>query len=403
MAEILQPVKLVHVTTVPETLFFLVGQVARAKAMGMEIHAVSSPGEMLNKFGEQESVQVHAVDMPRRITPINDLRAVWAIRRVLRSIQPHVVHAHTPKGGLLAIIAAWLENVPIRIYHIHGLPLTTATGYKRVILRNTERTSCGLATRVISVSNSIRDVVLNEGLCPRDSITVLRGGSINGIDADEKFNPKNQGQHVRQETRAKYGIPDSATVIGFIGRIVRDKGLIELTQAWRWLREQHKDLHMLIIGPWEPQDPVPVDVEQTLRNDPRIHLVGMDWNTPPLYAAMDIVVLPTYREGFPTVPLEAAAMELPIVATRVPGCIDAVQDGITGILVPAKDADALCTAIDVYISNPDLRAAHGHAARERVLRDYKREDIWDAVCNEYARLLDEAGIPLHFDTANTER
>jgi len=382
---------LLHVTTVPETLQFLSGQIGHMKRVGFDVQALSSPGDYLEQFGRREGIAVHGVDMPRRITPLGDLRAVARIRRLLCRVRPTIIHGHTPKGGLLAMLGGWLARVPVRIYHIHGLPLMTARGGKRALLRLTERVSCALAHQVLCVSESVREVVVSEGLCPAEKIKVLGSGSINGVDAEGIFNPARLPADGRETVRRRYGIPHNAVVAGFVGRIVRDKGMVELAEAWRTLREELPDLHLLLVGPFEPQDAVPADVEALLRNDPRIHLLGLNWDTPPLYAAMDLVLLPTYREGFPVSPLEAAAMQLPIVATRVAGCVDAVVDGVTGTLVPARDARSLAEAIRSYVRDPDLRNRHGGAARQRVQRQFRPEALWQAQYQEYVRLLRSHG------------
>ncbi len=389
MAEYPQIVKLLHITTVSETLGFLTGQVRYMKLMGFEVHALSSPGEFLLKFSDREQVNVHAVEMPRRITPVQDLFSIFQIWQYLRQIEPQIVHASTPKGGLLGTIGAWLAGSPVRIYHIRGLPFMTASGFKRLLLWWSEKVACLLAHQVYCVSHSIREVAISEGLCPASKIKVLLGGSSNGVDATSRFNPDHIGAHVREEIRRKYGIPNDAVVVGFVGRIVRDKGIAELIGAWETLRQEFPMLHLLIVGPFEPQDPVPQDVEHLLRGDSRIHLAGMDWDTPPLYTAMDILTLPTYREGFPNTPLEAAAMQLPVVATLIPGCIDAVQDDVTGILVPPRDAQALAKAIRTYLHDPELRQQHGQAGRDRVLREFRQEAIWEAFYQEYVKLLAE--------------
>lgn len=382
-----------HITTVPMSLGFLRGQTGFVAARGFEVTAVSSPGDELEAFGRRESVAVRAVEMPRRITPLHDLRAVNGLRRVLREVRPQIVHAHTPKGGLLGMIAATLSRVPVRIYHMRGLALMGATGRRRRLLYLTEWLSCRLAHSVLCVSHSIREIAIAEGLCPPEKIRVLAGGSGQGVDAEGRFDPRNLPPDARAETRARCGIPDAAVVLGFVGRIVRDKGIVELEEAWRALRGEFPELHMLLVGPFEPQDPVPAEVEERLRGDPRVHLVGMDRETPLYYAAMDLVVLPTYREGFPNVPLEAASMQRAVVATRIPGCTDAVEDGVTGTLVPPREAAPLAHAIRAYLSDPALRRRHGEAGRARVLRQFRREPIWEAIHQEYRRLLERAGCP----------
>jgi len=167
--------------------------------------------------------------------------------------------------------------------------------------------------------------------------------------------------------------------------------LIELTQAWRVLREECPSLHLLVAGPFESQDPIPSDVEATLRSDPRIHLAGTVHDMPNIYRTLDLLVLPTYREGFPASLLEAAAMELPVVATRIPGCVDAVRDGETGLLVQVHDAEALTAAIRTYLDDPALRRRHGLNGRLRALRDFDPEVMRDALFQEYLRLLSERG------------
>src|ERR1043166_8688432 len=203
--------------------------------------------------------------MARRITPLRDLAALWRMRRILRSIKPDIVHGHTPKGGLLAMMGAWWCGVPVRIYHVHGLPMVTATGMKRRLLRLAEKTSCRLATQVLCVSESVRDVVIAEGLCPPEKIKVLLNGTIDGIDGEHTFNPDLVDANARYDIRQLHGIPADAAVIGFAGRIVRDKGVIELTQAWQKLRVEFPTAHLLVVGPFEEHDPLPADIERFLR------------------------------------------------------------------------------------------------------------------------------------------
>jgi glycosyltransferase involved in cell wall biosynthesis len=222
---------------------------------------------------------------------------------------------------------------------------------------------------------------------------VLVNGSVNGVDAAERFNPDFLKLH-RSIAREMHNIPAEASVVGFIGRRVRDKGIIELAAAWNRIRETYPNAYLLVVGPTEPQDPVPAATEQLLQRDSRVRMAGFVDDILLAYAAMDIFVLPTYREGFPVSLLEAAAVELPAVATKVPGCVDAILDGITGTLVPAFDEEALSDAIRRYLDQPELRTQHGRAARERVMREFKPEPILEAAYQECIRLLVEKRLPL---------
>ena len=398
MAEDTNNIKLLHITTVPQSLAFLHGQIGYMKARDMDVQALASPGELLASFAQREQIKVHPIEMPRRITPLQDIIAIIRLLLVLWRVGPHIVHAHTPKGGLLGMIAAWLARVPIRIYQIHGLPLMTATGHKRILLRWSERVACFCAHQVLCVSHSIRAVVVAEGFCPAEKIKVLHNGTINGIDAKGRFDPGTISPEVRQATRTKYGISTHALVVGFVGRIVRDKGLIELVDAWKVLCEEFPTLHLLIAGPFEPQDPIPRQTEHILRHTPRIHLAGQVDDIAPLYASMDVLAFPTYREGFGLAALEASAMNVPVVATRIPGCVEAVQEGVTGKLVPPRDTDALIDALRAYLMSPRMRHRHGTAGRERVLRCFQQEAIWAAMYQEYARLLSNHGFVTPADT-----
>jgi len=328
--------------------------------------------------------------MERRITPLRDLVALFRIWRILRTARPCVVHAHTPKAGLLGMVAAWLARVPVRIYHLHGLEHLNRTGLLRRLLRFTDRTACALANRVLCVSRSNREIAIADAICPAHKIRVLLNGSINGVDT-ERFSPPDAAS--RHAAREALGLSDQAFVVGFVGRVVREKGLVELADAWRVLRDEFPDLRLLIVGGHERQrDPVPQEVMERLASDRRVILRGQDWDTPRMYAAMDVLVLPTHREGFGVAALEAAAMGLPVIATRIPGCVDAVLDGVTGTLVPAHDAPSLAAAIRNYRTDPELRRLHGRAGRMRVLGQFRQEAMWRATADEYHALMAEHGL-----------
>ena len=385
------PVRVLRITTSPLALWSFFRNMTRfLGGQGFETVAVSSPGAKLDEFHAWAGVPVHAVEMKRRISPLRDLPALVRLWRLIRRYRPALVHAHTPKAGLLGMMAAWLALVKVRVYTIHGLPLMTRTGWQFHVLRLAETLACRLATSVYCVSASVRQVVLDLGICPEVKVRTLGYGSCSGVDL-HRFDPAVRGPAERARVRTQYGVPQDALLVGFIGRIVRDKGIRELAAAWQRLRVEFPNLHLLCCGEFEPQDPVPEEVRECLRSDPRVHFTdGFVADMPPVYAALDVCVLPTYREGLPTVALECAAMEIPLVATRIPGCIDAISDGVTGVLVEARSAEGLSSAIARLLRDPRLGKEMGRAAREFVRARFSEEIVFVSVLDEYRRLLRES-------------
>jgi glycosyltransferase involved in cell wall biosynthesis len=378
---------LVHITTIPATLHFLKGQPRyMAENLGLSTHAISSPGSDFEAFLAREpGVVPHEIPMERRIAPLRDWLGLVALTARLRRLRPSIVHTHTPKAGLLGALAARLARVPLVIHHIHGGVWLGASGFRRTVGRWTDRVTCALAHRVLCVSESVRERLVYEGLCPAEKVAVLCRGSINGVDAEGEFDPDRVAEQ-RAVVRQELGIPEHAVVVGFVGRLTPEKGIAELMAAWRELSPSKQDLHLLLVGEQDSVTPLPQGMLCEWRAGARVHMTGMTWDTPRLYAAMDLFVLPTYREGFPVVLLEAAAMGLPIIATRVPGCIDAVVEGRTGVLVPPRDVAGLTAALRGMVADPALRAALGSAARERVLREFQPRLLWQALASEYACL-----------------
>ena len=381
------PVKLVHLVTVPISLrTFFEGQIGYMKDSGLDVQAISSPGPLLDDFFDTEDIRVHAVRMSRSISPFKDFLALLSLCFLLAKIRPEILHAHTPKAGLLGMIAGWVTRVPVRIYHIRGLPLVTMKGPRQWLLKATERIACRLAHQVLCVSHSVRTVAIEENLCAPEKIAVLCAGSGNGVDAEHRFNPQRIGASARDQTRERLGIGKEEVTLGFIGRFARDKGFVELAEAWEALRSEFPKIHFLVIGGVDSRDPVPETLLDKLQNDPRVHFISQTKRIEEYYHSIDICVLPTYREGLPNVLLEAGAMECAVVSTQVPGCIDVVVDGETGLLVPARDSGALQSAIRKYLQSPELRAQHGKSARQRIVENFRQENIWSALRDEYQRL-----------------
>lgn len=376
---------LIHVTTVPGALRPLRGQLAHMRKQGYRVIATASPEPLLDEIGASEKIEVRPIKMAREIAPIQDLISLFQLMFLFLKLRPTIVHSHTPKAGMLAMIAAFVVRVPVRVYHIRGLRFVTIKGWKRTLLKTCEQIACGLAHHTLCVSHSVRQVALDNHLTSPNRIHTLLQGS-HGIDAEQHFNPAHLPPQTRQETREHWNIPQEATVVGFVGRLVNDKGIREFHSAWNQLKEDFPELHLLIVGFFEEGDPLPHELRQALEQEPRIHLTGKQFDTPPLFAAMDILCLPTYREGLPFVTLEAAAMNLPVVATDIPGCIDAVIHEQTGLLVNVADADSLAAGLRRYLASPELRQQHAQAGRQRVLKDFRPRDMWQATADFYQEL-----------------
>lgn len=384
---------LLHVVTVPWTLWaFFAGQIRHMKENGFEVAAVSSEGPQAGFVEQRDDIRVYRVPMQRRISPLADIIALFRLFRIIRRLRPTIVHGHTPKAGFLGMLAACFARAPVRIFTLHGLRGSQIKGIKGKIVEFSERLTCRLAHEVLAVSNSLCQEAIDRGLCSRDRIKVLANGSCNGIDAENRFNPEKYPKEVRTQMRRRYGIPEDALVLCYVGRIVRDKGIVELAEAWLRLRREFENLYLLMVGEFESGDDVGPEVSEVLKSDDRVCVTGFVYDMPEHYSAVDLVILPTYREGFGYTALEAAAMGLPVVATKVVGCVDAVEDGRTGILVPVKDAVALYEAIKGLLSDKSLRERLGQAGRQRALQRFAPDAIWGALHSEYVSLMRKRGV-----------
>jgi glycosyltransferase involved in cell wall biosynthesis len=373
--------RLLIAVTSPMSAGFFQGQLAWLREQGFDVHFLSAPGQPAQDIAGTQQAVFHPVPMERNISPWRDLRSLWRIIRVLRQVRPHLVNAGTPKAGMLVMLAAWLCRVPVRIYTVHGLRFETVTGPLLSMLITIERMVCACATQVLCVGPGLRGLVLKHRLCAAAKVTVPANGSANGIDLEAFHRPAwiDQGLALRRT----YAIPADAPIIGFVGRLVRDKGIAELTRAWRSLREKHPTAHLLIVGDVESGDPVSAADQAALRADTRVHITGFVSEVRPAYAAMQVLVLPTYREGLPTVLLEAGAMSLPAVASDIPGCRDVIIDGTTGTLVEVGDDQRLCQALACYLADASLRDRHAAAACLRIEQCFARSLVWCALGSIY--------------------
>lgn len=348
---------------------------------------VSSPGSDLEELGKRERLQTYAVTMRREVAPFADLVSLYRLWRLLARLRPTITNFGTPKAGLLGGIAAKLAAVPCRIYTIHGLRLETATGVKRLLLSATEKIACRCANRVICVSPSLRRRVIGLGLTTPERTLVLAQGSCDGVNV-EHYGPSAANQSAASSLRTTLHLPSGVPVVGFVGRFTRDKGMAELITAFDTLKTRIADLRLLLVGDFEDGDPVPQATRARIEHDPSIIQAGFVADAAPYYHLMDVLALPTYREGFPGAPLEAAAAGKAVVTTNATGAIDSVVDGVTGLIIPAGDSRALAEAMERLLGDSELRQRMGAAGRERVIREFRQESVVDALIDEYRSLLE---------------
>jgi len=374
-------------TTVPGSLPpFFKGQLAWLESQGLRVHTISAPGPELRWVSEAEQVRPHAVPMNRSISPLQDLVALWRLVRLYRRCRFTMVHAFTPKGGFLGMLAATIARCPVRLFTIWGLAPEAGTFRVRLMLL-ADKLSCALADKVVVECPSIAELAVAKGLCPREKLVVTPAWSTCSLDlrmADLRDLPESRGAARRQ-----WGLPTDALVIGFVGRVVRDKGVHELMDAFETLAAEFPQLHLLIVGARETEDALGPEVLRQIDQHPRIHCTGFQEDVRPLLSAMDLLVHPSYREGLPAAPLEAAARGLPVVATRIPGCVDAVQDGVSGLLVAPRNSRELAATVRQYLLDPELRRRHGENGRALILERYDRRTAWAALLDLYRQCLAE--------------
>lgn len=386
--------KLIRITTVPISLDKLLGDQLRFMNQYFEVTAISADEKELKRVAEKYGVKHFHVEMTRKITPLKDLAAIWKLYRFLRKEKPEMIHTHTPKAGLVGLMAGYLAQVPVRMHTVAGLPLLETAGIKRKVLNRVEWFTCRLATQVYPNSFGLKDIIIKEKISGPKKLKVIGNGSSNGININY-FDDSKISESEKQQLRSKLGISERDFVFIFVGRLVKDKGINELVAAFKNLNlNLNLNLKLMLVGPFEEDlDPLLPETVEEIKTNANIFCVGFQQDVRPYFAVSDALVFPSYREGFPNVVLQAGAMGLPSIVTDINGCNEIVEDQKNGLIIPPKDEKALEKSMLKMVSDHKLYQMLQINARENIISKYSQAEVWQALHSEYINLLKElAGI-----------
>jgi len=365
----MRKLKLIRTSTVPVSLNTFCRGMLRELSGKYDVIALSSPGHELNELAKRENVRVIAVPMQRRINPLKDSISLYRLVRVFAKERPDIVHSMTPKAGLLCMLAGWITRVPFRIHTFTGLVFPTATGFKRRILILTDKITCACATHIIPEGQGIKNDLYQFHITHKP-LQVLGFGNVRGVDL-KLYKPK--------------PIPHSGFIFLYVGRIAKDKGIKELVLACDALP---KDAQLWLVGTIDTSDPVEMSIMDILTNHPQIHRYDATKNICDFYNQADCLILPSYREGFPNVVLEAGAMKLPCIVTDVNGSREIISNNVNGLIVPSHNIEQLRSAIHYMLAHPQEAKQMGENARPIIEQKYEQSYVHQCLYDYYDKIIE---------------
>ena len=374
--------KIIRTVTVPQSIGFFEEVMMRLKGDGYEVVVVTSPGEELDDFRKRYPDEtVIEVPMERHISLIKDLKSLFMMIGVLRREKPYVVHSMTPKAGLVSMMAAWLTGVPVRIHTFTGLVWPTASGLKRKILMATDWITCACATHIIPEGRGVLEDLKNHNVC-RKPMRVLGYGNVRGVDM-ERFDPDRFADVEKDESKFRFV---------FVGRIVGDKGINELVEAFIRLNKEYPETKLSLVGNFEADlDPLKPETIEAIESNSNIYACGSKYGDDLLteYMKADCFVMPSYREGFPNTVMEAGAMGLPSIVTDINGSREIIINGENGIIVPSKDADALYKAMKQIVQDSSARERMAANARPLIESRFEKSFVQGCMIEFYEEILNK--------------
>lgn len=375
-------IKIIRVSTVPLSLASLLKGQIKMLSEEYEVIAVSSPGVQLKEVAEREKVRTIAVPMERKISVFKDLLSLIRLIKVFLKEKPNIVHSITPKAGLLTMVAGFVTRVPVRIHTFTGLIFPTSTGLKQRLLIAMDRLTCFCATKIIPEGNGVKQDLINYRITNKP-LKIIANGNVNGIDL-AYFD---RTSTVRKEYLN--WLDQSTFTFCFVGRLVRDKGINELIEAFVKLYDQYANVRLLLVGSFESElDPLFPETERLIRTHKAIHFVGFQQDIRPFLAASDALVFPSYREGFPNVVLQAGAMGLPSIVTDINGCNEIIHHGKNGVIIPPRNETALYEAMKDFLLNRENTQRMVDNSRQMIAERFDQKQVWSELKKMYKQQLE---------------
>lgn len=378
--------KLIRITTIPISLEKLLNNQLLFMKDYYDVTAISSDKENLERVGKLQNVPVYTIEMTRKITPWQDLKALWQLYRYFKKEQPLIVHTHTPKAGTIGMIASKLAGVPHRLHTVAGLPLLETNGGKRKLLNLVERITYSCASKIYPNSKGLKKIIMQEGFCKSEKIKIIGKGSTNGVNTNY-FDPEKISNEAQINLKKSLGINHDNFIFIYTGRLTGDKGMNELLLAFQKIATEFNQAKLLLVGFLEAElDPLKKETLSKIENNKQVIFIPFQKDVRPYYSISDVLVFPSYREGFPNAVLEAGAMGLPSIVTNINGCNEIIEDGKNGILIPPKDANALFIAMKKLILDVSLRSHLEENTRSMIVSRFEQITVWKALLAEYRKL-----------------
>lgn len=377
--------RLLLATTVPETLATILIHQPRHLARYFEVALVTGLDPTFSQVVQNEGLEVFKVDMARGIRFWRDLLSVARMIRVVRHVRPTLLHSYTPKAGLVCMLAAFICRVPIRVHTFTGLIFPTSKGMRRILLIWIDRLICACATHLVPEGDGVKKD-LHRFNITRKPLNVIGHGNIAGVETTH-FSPMAIGvEGAANQLRQELSIRGGDFLFCFVGRLNRDKGLVELISAFK---ELPLTAHLVLVGGVDQAAPIDGDTFEIIQSHPRVHQLGFVDDIRPALQASDVLVLPSYREGFPNVLLQAGSMCLPVIATNISGCNEVIEPGYNGWLIPPRDTGMLEHSMRWAMATPaSILSEMGQRGRDRVEQRFERTKHWERMVSFYKALFD---------------